>query len=224
MFSLLALASSLVWGTSDFLAGVKAKSLPAAAIVGWSQAVALVVMTIAVLLRSPHFADGPWWVWAGVAGMSGSSALICFYAALSTGSMGVVAPIASLGVLVPVTLGVLEGEQPGSVTWLGILVAIILLTGDLPSPANPPKGCRFHTRCPWRQETRCDTERPQLRVVEIDGVPATHRVACHFAEAIASGEIRPHDVAAIAVDPSAQESDDFGSFGGPATVGEVTDI
>jgi len=100
----------------------------------------------------------------------------------------------------------------------------ILLTGDLPSPANPPKGCRFHTRCPWRQETRCDTERPQLRVVEIDGVPATHRVACHFAEAIASGEIRPHDVAAIAVDPSAQESDDFGSFGGPATVGEVTDI
>lgn len=125
MFSLFALASSLVWGTSDFLAGVKAKSLPAAAIVGWSQAVALVVMTIAVLLRSPHFADGPWWVWAGVAGMSGSSALICFYAALSTGSMGVVAPIASLGVLVPVTLGVLEGEQPGSVTWLGILVAII---------------------------------------------------------------------------------------------------
>ena len=100
----------------------------------------------------------------------------------------------------------------------------ILLTGDLPSPANPPKGCRFHTRCPWRQETRCDIERPQLRVVEIDGVPATHRVACHFAEAIASGEIRPHDVAAIAVDPSAQESDDFGSFGGPATVGEVTDI
>ena len=42
----------------------------------------------------------------------------------------------------------------------------ILLTGDLPSPANPPKGCRFHTRCPWRQETRCDTERPELRVIE----------------------------------------------------------
>ena len=36
----------------------------------------------------------------------------------------------------------------------------ILLTGDLPSPSNPPTGCRFHTRCPWRQETRCDTERP----------------------------------------------------------------
>ena len=38
----------------------------------------------------------------------------------------------------------------------------ILLTGDLPSPANPPTGCRFHTRCPWRQPTLCDTDRPEL--------------------------------------------------------------
>ena len=71
----------------------------------------------------------------------------------------------------------------------------ILLTGDLPSPANPPSGCRFHTRCPWKQETLCDTERPQLRVVEVEGATGSHRVACHFAEQIASGEIQPHEVA-----------------------------
>jgi peptide/nickel transport system ATP-binding protein len=71
----------------------------------------------------------------------------------------------------------------------------ILLTGDLPSPANPPPGCRFHTRCPWRQATRCDTERPELRVVEVAGGSASHRVACHFAEQIASGELQPHEVA-----------------------------
>jgi peptide/nickel transport system ATP-binding protein len=100
----------------------------------------------------------------------------------------------------------------------------ILLTGDLPSPSKPPSGCRFHTRCPWRQETRCDDERPELRVVAIDGVPATHRVACHFAEAIALGELGEHEVEAVAVDPTAGESDDFGSFGGPAAIGEVTDI
>ena len=70
----------------------------------------------------------------------------------------------------------------------------ILLTGDLPSPAKPPTGCRFHTRCPWRQETLCDTERPQLRVVEVDGAGSGHKVACHWAEEIASGEIRPHAV------------------------------
>ncbi|NYE38032.1 peptide/nickel transport system ATP-binding protein [Nocardioides cavernae] len=82
----------------------------------------------------------------------------------------------------------------------------ILLTGDLPSPANPPTGCRFHTRCPWRQETRCDTERPQLRVVEAEGVSSGHRVACHYAEQIAAGELQPH-----AVDPVVVTE----GFGGP---------
>jgi peptide/nickel transport system ATP-binding protein len=61
----------------------------------------------------------------------------------------------------------------------------ILLTGDLPSPANPPSGCRFHTRCPYRQETRCDDEVPALREV----LPG-RKVACHWAEEILSGEIR----------------------------------
>jgi peptide/nickel transport system ATP-binding protein len=65
----------------------------------------------------------------------------------------------------------------------------ILLTGDLPSPSSPPTGCRFHTRCPFRQETRCDTERPQLRQLR-----PGHRVACHWAEEIEAGTVRPHDV------------------------------
>ena len=58
----------------------------------------------------------------------------------------------------------------------------ILLKGDLPSPANPPKGCRFHTRCPYRQPTRCDTEEPELRALDIGGVE--RKVACHYAEQI----------------------------------------
>ena len=96
----------------------------------------------------------------------------------------------------------------------------ILLAGDLPSPANPPSGCRFHTRCPWRQETRCDTERPELRVPEIDGVPASHRVACHWAEQIESGEIQAHAVAASLTE-QVDSSADQGDFIGPATVGEA---
>ena len=42
----------------------------------------------------------------------------------------------------------------------------ILLAGDLPSPANPPLACRFHTRCPFVQETRCRDEEPKLRKLE----------------------------------------------------------
>jgi peptide/nickel transport system ATP-binding protein len=62
----------------------------------------------------------------------------------------------------------------------------ILLAGDLPSPANPPSGCRFHTRCPWRQETRCDTEVPVLRELG-----PRHLVSCHWAEDIRDGLLRP---------------------------------
>ncbi|GAA1200655.1 ABC transporter ATP-binding protein [Prauserella alba] len=72
----------------------------------------------------------------------------------------------------------------------------ILLTGDLPSPANPPTGCRFHTRCPWKQDTLCDTDRPELREVG-DG----HRVACHYAEDIAAGRITRHEVEPELVHP-----------------------
>jgi peptide/nickel transport system ATP-binding protein len=62
----------------------------------------------------------------------------------------------------------------------------IFLSGDLPSPSDPPLGCRFHTRCPFRQPTRCDTERPVLREV----LPG-QRVACHYAEQILAGALRP---------------------------------
>ncbi|HYO32647.1 MAG TPA: oligopeptide/dipeptide ABC transporter ATP-binding protein [Nocardioidaceae bacterium] len=62
----------------------------------------------------------------------------------------------------------------------------ILLSGDLPSPANPPPGCRFHTRCPYRQEARCDDERPALRELR-----PGHTVACHYAEEILAGTIKP---------------------------------
>jgi peptide/nickel transport system ATP-binding protein len=61
----------------------------------------------------------------------------------------------------------------------------ILLAGDVPSPASPPAGCRFHTRCPFVQPTRCRDEVPDLRPLASE-----HEVACHWAEAIRAGQIR----------------------------------
>jgi oligopeptide/dipeptide ABC transporter ATP-binding protein len=51
----------------------------------------------------------------------------------------------------------------------------IVLSGDVPSPINPPSGCRFHTRCPYRQEI-CVTQMPALRSLE------DRLVRCHFAD------------------------------------------
>jgi oligopeptide/dipeptide ABC transporter ATP-binding protein len=64
----------------------------------------------------------------------------------------------------------------------------ILLSGDLPSPANPPSGCRFHTRCPYVQPTRCRDEPPPLRPLGTG-----HTVACHWAEEIRTGTLRPRE-------------------------------
>jgi peptide/nickel transport system ATP-binding protein len=97
----------------------------------------------------------------------------------------------------------------------------ILLVGDLPSPSNPPSGCRFHTRCPWRQATRCDDERPQLRVVDVPGVPEGHRVACHWAEQIQTGELQPHDVAPTAT--TQEDVSDEDPFYGPMSAKELED-
>jgi peptide/nickel transport system ATP-binding protein len=69
----------------------------------------------------------------------------------------------------------------------------ILLAGDLPSPANPPPACRFHTRCPYVQPTRCRDEVPPLRAVGSSG----HLVACHWAEKIKAGQIEPQQREAI---------------------------
>jgi peptide/nickel transport system ATP-binding protein len=68
----------------------------------------------------------------------------------------------------------------------------ILLQGDLPSPAAPPHACRFHTRCPYVQPTRCRDEAPPLRRLR-----PGHEVACHWAEQIESGEITAKEREAV---------------------------
>lgn len=58
------------------------------------------------------------------------------------------------------------------------------LTGEPPSPINPPSGCRFRTRCPYAQQ-RCADEVPQFRELQ-----PGHFVACHFAESLRLGNRR----------------------------------
>ena len=91
----------------------------------------------------------------------------------------------------------------------------IVLVGDVPSPANPPTGCRFHTRC-WKAQDVCKTVEPELEL-RTDG-HGEHLSACHFAEARVIVETK--DVSGLAPDtrfasPDVEELSDAGAgFGG----------
>ncbi|WP_404454191.1 dipeptide ABC transporter ATP-binding protein [Virgibacillus necropolis] len=60
----------------------------------------------------------------------------------------------------------------------------IILSGDLPSPANPPTGCKFHTRCPYAEEI-CRMETPELKTVSTNG----QQSACHFVKEVVEEEV-----------------------------------
>ena len=125
MAAVIALLASVLWGTADFLGGRAAKRLPAVTVVAVSQLTAVLgLLPLAAVL-------GAWdeprtYVLPGMAaGLAGLLALTAFYRALATGTMGVVAPIAALGVVVPVLAGLLAGEQPGALRLVGIALGVL---------------------------------------------------------------------------------------------------
>lgn len=124
MAAALALLSSLLWGSADFLGGTVSRRHRAALVVGVSQAVGLVAVVV-VAAAAGSFGDDTGYVpWAVLSGLAGVVGLVSFYAALAAGTMGVVSPIAALGVVVPVLVGVARGERPGTLQVVGIVVAI----------------------------------------------------------------------------------------------------
>jgi drug/metabolite transporter (DMT)-like permease len=122
--AVLALLSSLMWGTADFGGGLVARRLPALAVVAWSQAAALVFVAGLVVTTRAHEAPSGWVPWAVTAGVVGPLGLVLFYTALATGTVGVVSPIAALGGVVPVIGGLLGGERPSGLQWAGMAVAL----------------------------------------------------------------------------------------------------
>lgn len=126
MGAVLALVSSLLWGTGDFIAGYLSRRRSPMAVLGGSQIVGFVVMlVIATLTMSWGASPGGYLVWGVLASLAGASALLAFYTALATGPMGVVSPISALGVLVPLAVGLFRGETPTALQYVGILLAII---------------------------------------------------------------------------------------------------
>ena len=121
----LALIASMTWGTSDFIAGTLSSRLPARTVVTISQAVALVAVTVVVLVAGLPLSPGEWWLWGALGGVVESVGLLALYTGLSRGRMGIVTPIAGLGVVVPVAVGLVRGDPVTLLLGAGILLAIV---------------------------------------------------------------------------------------------------
>jgi drug/metabolite transporter (DMT)-like permease len=125
MGSVLALLSSLCWGTSDYLGGSASRKLGSTRVMLVSQAATLPVLLIAFLLSQSW--DAPLSVtgWAVGAGLCTVVGLSAFYTGLAQGQMGVVAPVAASGVIVPVVVGVASGEKPSVGAFFGIALVVL---------------------------------------------------------------------------------------------------
>ena len=125
MSALLALLSSCLWGMSDFLGGTASRRLPVPSVLGLTQLTALLLLVPIAAATGALDAPRSYVLPAALAGAVGITALGLFYRALAIGTMGVVAPIAALGVAVPVIVGLARGESPSGWQLLGIAVAVV---------------------------------------------------------------------------------------------------
>ncbi|MFF5519878.1 EamA family transporter [Streptomyces coeruleorubidus] len=124
MTALFALATSLLWGLADFGGGLLTRRTPALTVVVVSQSIAVVVLGVVVVATGGWSEAGPQLWFAVAAGLVGPVAMLAFYKALALGPMGVVSPLGSIGVAVPVGVGLVLGERPGVLQFVGILVAV----------------------------------------------------------------------------------------------------
>ncbi|MDP9482322.1 MAG: DMT family transporter [Chloroflexota bacterium] len=137
----LGLASAGAWGAADFGGGFAGRRAPLLGVLLATQILGGILAAGIAAIRAEPLPQGNEVVLAGLAGIVGAIGLGALYAGLSTGRMGVVAPISGvLSAIVPVTAGiVLEGlPQPASLIGIGLaLVAVVLVSS---SPAQTPDG------------------------------------------------------------------------------------
>jgi uncharacterized membrane protein len=154
----LGLASAALYGLSDFIGGLVSRQANPWAVAIVTQLSAIVLIGAAAMLGggTPTTAE---WLWGALAGLGTGTGTAFLYRGLAAGRMSVVAPISAVGAaLVPVAVGVITGDRPPLLTWIGIACAIpaiwLMSTTSGPSTADP------------------DLERGRVRTGVMDGVLA----------------------------------------------------
>jgi drug/metabolite transporter (DMT)-like permease len=134
----LALGASLTWGVADFFGPLKGRTYGALRVLFYVQLGGLVAIAAVVAVRGQGPADSAALL-AIPAAISGTLGLYAYYRGMAVGAMSIVAPIAGISAVVPVTFGIVTGERPSSWQLLGIAAALggVFLASREPGRGGP---------------------------------------------------------------------------------------
>lgn len=125
MVILYASLSALAYGAADFLGGFSSRKNAATTVVAWSQLLGLCTVLIAAPLMGATQVPLNDILWGMAAGISGAAGVGLLYHGLATGLASIISPVAAVtGAAIPVFFGVITGERPEALTWLGVLLAL----------------------------------------------------------------------------------------------------
>ncbi|GAA2636650.1 EamA family transporter [Actinomadura fulvescens] len=131
----LALGASLAWGASDFLGGLKSRSVPLLSVLLISQTTALALLTAMVVIRGGSLPDTSSLVQGAVAGLGETAGVAALYRGLAVGRMSIVAPVAATAPVIPLLAGLATGQIPGPLQFTGLALALLglVVTARRPS-------------------------------------------------------------------------------------------
>ena len=118
-----ALGASIAWGVGDFLGGLKSRTVPLLVVLLLAQVSGLLGIGLIVVLAG-NGPPGASVLWAALAGLFGTLGLAAFYRGMAVGSMSIVAPIAAVGAVVPVTFGIATGDDVSVAQLAGFALAL----------------------------------------------------------------------------------------------------
>ena len=139
MAVLLALLTACTYGTADWLGGRATRHIPALVVTFVGQLAGMVVLVIAALTSGIAVPGASDWMWSALAGLAGSTGLLAFYTAMSSGHMTVVAPVtAVMNASIPLVVGFAIGERPAAGAVVGVVLALIAiaLISDVLGPGH----------------------------------------------------------------------------------------
>ncbi len=143
---LFGLAASLCWGSGDFSGGLASRRANTSSVVIAAYAVGFVLMVVLALLWREPFPDALDLLWGGLAGVAGVLGLLAFYSALSSGKMGITAPVSAvLTAILPVLFSAFTAGLPSLVQLGGFVLALlaIALISRPEEAKGPPQGIKL---------------------------------------------------------------------------------